>query len=104
MSAPFNVVAEFTIPASHPSLPGHFPARAIVPGAVLLDEICRAVTAHTGATIDQFQLNNIKFMQPVLPNLPIRIEFSRASGSELRFQCTDRNDQVYVSGNIRHEH
>ncbi len=30
-----------TIPADHPSLPGHFPGRPIVPAVVILDEVGR---------------------------------------------------------------
>jgi 3-hydroxymyristoyl/3-hydroxydecanoyl-(acyl carrier protein) dehydratase len=29
--------ATFAVPASHPSLPGHFPGAPVVPGVVVLD-------------------------------------------------------------------
>ena len=32
-----------TIPSDHPSLPGHFPDRPIVPGVVILDEVVAAL-------------------------------------------------------------
>jgi 3-hydroxymyristoyl/3-hydroxydecanoyl-(acyl carrier protein) dehydratase len=31
------VAGRFVVPADHPSLPGHFPDRPIVPGVILLD-------------------------------------------------------------------
>ena len=37
-----DAVGSFTIPADHPTLPGHFPGRPVVPGVVLLDEVMAA--------------------------------------------------------------
>jgi 3-hydroxyacyl-[acyl-carrier-protein] dehydratase len=49
------------IPAGHPSLPGHFPGRPIVPGVVLLD----AIFAELG--VAPHALRSVRFMRPVRP-------------------------------------
>ena len=38
----------FTVPHDHPSLPGHFPGRPVVPGVVLLDRVLAAIEAAHG--------------------------------------------------------
>jgi 3-hydroxyacyl-[acyl-carrier-protein] dehydratase len=55
----------FSIDASHPSLPGHFPGQPIVPGVVLLDRIAAAVEREWNARIAR--LPQVKFLRPLLP-------------------------------------
>ena len=38
-----------SIPADHPSLPGHFPGRPVVPGALILAEVIHAASQALGA-------------------------------------------------------
>ena len=55
----------FSIDASHPSLPGHFPGRPVVPGVVLLDRVAAAVEKDWNARIAK--LPQVKFLRPLLP-------------------------------------
>jgi 3-hydroxyacyl-[acyl-carrier-protein] dehydratase len=55
----------FSIDASHPSLPGHFPGQPIVPGVVLLDRIAAALEREWNARIAR--LPQVKFLRPLLP-------------------------------------
>ena len=62
----------FTVPASHPSLPGHFPGRPIVPGVVLLDlVIAAAERAHPGRRVAGFPA--VKFLRPVRPGQDVAV-------------------------------
>lgn len=64
---------DFTIPADHPSLPGHFPGRPLVPGVVLLERVVEAIeTAH--GDLGTLRLPQVKFLQPLLPGETARIE------------------------------
>ena len=38
---------QFVVAPDHPSLPGHFPGRPLVPGVVLLDRVLEAIEAAT---------------------------------------------------------
>jgi len=57
---------QFSIPHDHPSLPGHFPGRPIVPGVVLLERVLEAIEL-THAPLGALRLPQVKFMQPLLP-------------------------------------
>ena len=57
---------QFSIPHDHPSLPGHFPGRPIVPGVVLLERVLEAIEL-THAPLAALRLPQVKFMQPLLP-------------------------------------
>lgn len=76
-------VASFTIPADHPSMAGHFPGHAVVPGVVLLDHVLTAITAH-GAS----GLPSVKFIRPVLPGQPVVIACAPARDGRIAFSCT----------------
>ena len=57
---------QFSIPADHPSLPGHFPGRPIVPGVVVLEHVLEAIEATHGP-LGPLRLPQVKFAQPLLP-------------------------------------
>ena len=56
----------FSIPPDHPSLPGHFPGRPLVPGVLLLERVLEAIEATHGP-IGALRLPQVKFLQPLLP-------------------------------------
>lgn len=57
---------KFTISPDHPSLPGHFPGRPVVPGMVVLEHVLEAIeTAH--GPLGALRLPQVKFVQPLLP-------------------------------------
>ena len=63
----------FTIAADHPSLPGHFPGRPLVPGVLLLDRVLEAIEAGHGP-LGALRLPQVKFLQPLLPGEEARVE------------------------------
>ncbi len=72
--------ARFTVPASHPSLPGHFPGRPVVPGVVLLAQVQAAIESTHGP-LPALRLPQVKFMRPLLPGEPAVIELEPVEGA-----------------------
>jgi 3-hydroxyacyl-[acyl-carrier-protein] dehydratase len=88
------------IGADHPSLPGHFPDRPLVPGVVILDEIVAALLEWR----KDCRLNvirTVKFLMPLKPEQPFRICLSAdANGAgEVNFWCRVEN-QIAVEGRL----
>ncbi len=82
----------FRIPADHPSLPGHFPGRPVVPGVVLLDLILDAVAcACPGWRVTG--LPAVKFLRPVLPGQEIVI-LLQAAAERVGMSCTVDGQEV----------
>ncbi len=89
------------IGADHPSLPGHFPGAAIVPGVVILDEILAALTecredSHVTA------ISAVKFLVPLKPGQPFTICLvaSKRAEGEVAFHC-HVEDRVIVEGRLQ---
>jgi 3-hydroxyacyl-[acyl-carrier-protein] dehydratase len=104
--------ASFSIPASHPCLPGHFPGHPVVPGVVLLDRVLREAEAWLGTGTRIRTLSQVKFLAPLSPEQLCELELSlqalaedRQSASEdrstrqLRFTIRRGND-VIVQGSV----
>ncbi len=91
------VAMDFRIPADHPSLPGHFPGRPIVPGVVLLDRVLDAIEA-AGANIGALRLPQVKFLRPLLPEESARIEL-QAHERGWRFRIL-RGEETIASGEV----
>ena len=73
----------FRIAADHPSLPGHFPGRPIVPGVLILDHVTASVHARTGRHVAGFP--RVKFASPLLPEEAACVQFApRAGGLSFR--------------------
>lgn len=93
--------ARFTVPASHPALPGHFPGRPVVPGVVLLAHVQAAIEAAHGP-LPAFRLPQVKFLRPLLPGEPALVELEHvddASGPRWRFRVLREADgAVLASG------
>lgn len=87
----------FVIAPDHPSLPGHFPGRPLVPGVVLLDRVVAAIEARHGP-LGALRLPQVKFMQPLLPGEPARVELD-GDAPRWRFRVL-RGDTVLASGEI----
>lgn len=75
----------FEIAPDHPALPGHFPGRPIVPGAVLLDEAIERIGAVLGRPLDACHIGSAKFMSPAAPGEPLALSFGRDERGTIRF-------------------
>ena len=89
------------IDPDHPSLPGHFPGRPVVPGVVLLDRVLALLEAQnpelTGIPL---RLPQVKFLQPLLPGEAATIELqSAATTLRWRFRIL-RGDVLVANGEI----
>lgn len=87
----------FTIPHDHPSLPGHFPGRPLVPGVVLLEQVVAAIEATHGP-LAALRLPQVKFMQPLLPGETARVELD-GDAPRWRFRVL-RGDSLLASGEV----
>ena len=89
---------EFSIPADHPSLPGHFPGRPVVPGVLLLDRVLEAIEA-AGAAPGALRLPQVKFLRSLLPGQAARIELQAQDARVWRFRIL-RGDELIASGEV----
>jgi len=88
----------FSIPAGHPSLPGHFPGEPIVPGALLLDEIV-SLAERRGAWVVK-NVITMKFHKPLAPETRFAVQLSVTRDSIVDFVCTVE-DELLANGRIR---
>ena len=70
-----------TIPAAHPSLPGHFPGEPIVPGAVLLDFAVDCIERRFGHRVTMIAA--AKFLRPVRPEQSLTFDLRRGDGGRV---------------------
>ena len=88
----------FTVPHDHPSLPGHFPGRPVVPGVVLLDRVFAAIEAAHGP-VGAVRLSQVKFLQPLLPGEAARVELEGAA-PRWRFRVLRADGTPLASGEV----
>lgn len=93
----------FTINADHPSLPGHFPGRPIVPGVVLLERVLEVIERREGPLQQRpgatLRLPRVKFVQSLLPGQEAEVMLDLASPARWRFRV-QRGDTLLASGEV----
>jgi 3-hydroxyacyl-[acyl-carrier-protein] dehydratase len=92
---------EFSIPADHPCLPGHFPGQPIVPGVVVLDRVLAAIEAQHGA-LGPLRMPQVKFLQPLLPEQTARIELQPLSDAPPRWRFRVLRDDILIASGEVH--
>ncbi|WP_284944728.1 hypothetical protein [Acidisoma cladoniae] len=91
------IIGDLLISPDHPSLPGHFPGRPIVPGVVLLDEALALIGQHHAATPVALR---VKFTAVVFGGQTITVSVATPSAGALSFtaQC---DGETVMSGTLR---
>lgn len=69
----------------HPATAGHFPGNPIVPGALLLDEVVRAVAEPLGD--GDIVVRSAKFFLPVRPGQRLSVSWHDQLPGATRFEC-----------------
>lgn len=88
----------FTIPATHPSLKGHFPNNPIVPGVVILDEVINIIkTLKPNFVVNAISM--VKFIQPLLAEQLVSVEIKEKSDISISFNCL-HNEIKIVTGRL----
>ena len=88
---------QFSIPSDHPSLPGHFPGRPIVPGVVVLERVLDAIESTHGP-LGALRLPQVKFLQPLLPGETADVLLS-GDAPRWRFRVV-RGETLLASGEV----
>lgn len=92
---------QFTVPADHPCLPGHFPGRPLVPGVVVLDRVLAAVEVASGRPIETLGLPQVKFLLPLLPGEAARVELQSDAATPLRWRFRVlRGEDLLANGEV----
>ena len=77
---------EIRFDVDHPTAPGHFPGNPIIPAAVLLEEVMRAIAAADGCPGD-FMIRSAKFLGPVRPSDRLQIRWQSLGNGQTKFEC-----------------
>lgn len=88
---------QFSIPADHPCLAGHFPGHPIVPGVLLLEQVLAAIES-SHAPLGALRLPQVKFLQPLLPDEVATVEL-QGGAPRWRFRIT-RGTELLASGEV----
>ena len=86
------MTATICIDPQHPSLPGHFPGRPIVPGVVMLASI-RAELARCQPGLVISGIRKLKFLRPLAPGESFVVQFAEVRNGGVRFKCMMANHE-----------
>lgn len=90
-----------TIAAEHPSFSGHFPTFPVLPGAILLDEMLKAIEAARGIDLKAWHIASAKFLDAVRPRDCLVLEHEASGPGLIHF--TIRVDDRQVASGTLHE-
>jgi 3-hydroxyacyl-[acyl-carrier-protein] dehydratase len=97
-----KILSNLDIPAEHPAFAGHFPGFPVLPGALLLDEMLKAVCDARGIDVRNWRIASAKFLSAVRPGEPLVLEHEAGADGLIRFSIRVIDRKV-ASGTL-HEH
>jgi 3-hydroxyacyl-[acyl-carrier-protein] dehydratase len=77
-----DILTHIIVPHDHPSLPGHFPGRPIVPGVVLLELALDAIRSSSKSALRLESIVSAKFLQAVAPDQLIDMKITFVSEND----------------------
>ena len=87
-------------PRRHPGYEGHFPGNALVPGALLLHWVCKAVEDfYAGRRV--LTINTMKFLAPVRPGDALLMRVSLDGAGDRCSVTVVRGDEMVARGTLR---
>ncbi|HZE42228.1 MAG TPA: hypothetical protein VE058_00505 [Steroidobacteraceae bacterium] len=87
------------IAADHPAFAGHFPAFPVLPGAILLDEMLKAIELARGIDLQGWRIGSAKFLDAVRPGETLDLEHEAPAPGLIRFTIRVENRKV-TSGTL----
>nr|WP_066269678.1 dehydratase [Hydrogenophaga palleronii] len=91
----------WTVPADHPAFAGHFPARPIVPGVVLLDQALLFAARLPGRVAGPgWQVAQAKFFVPVGPSQTLRFVLQTTPRGAIAFSAVDEEGREVAAGSL----
>ena len=90
---------ELSFAPQHPSTQGHFVDNPIIPGALLLAEVSRAIQAALPTAGRNISLKAAKFTHPLRPGEPFALDYELGP-AEIKFQCATATHTL-LSGSFK---
>jgi 3-hydroxyacyl-[acyl-carrier-protein] dehydratase len=84
----------------HPAAQGHFPGNPVIPGAVLLAEVLRAIESELGMTAIPCEITSAKFLSPARPGDRFLIEFGCSAEGGITFTGSVQGKTV-LTGHLK---
>lgn len=88
-----------SIQGDHPAIAGHFPNHPVVPGVVLLSEVCETLRLGSTAPLRIMRLPVVKFSSPLRPGEVLTIVVEEQATTSAAFSC-HVNGRTVASGSI----
>lgn len=87
---------EVRFASDHPTAPGHFPSRPIIPGVLLLDEAIKLTGKAVGPG-EEIVVRAAKFHHPVQPGETVVVRWDGETARIVKFECWLRDRNILVA-------
>jgi 3-hydroxyacyl-[acyl-carrier-protein] dehydratase len=77
-----EIVTHTSVPHGHPSLPGHFPGRPIVPGVVLLNLVFEAIRTRLTERTELQSIVSAKFLRACEPEQQVDMHITLSAADQ----------------------
>jgi 3-hydroxyacyl-[acyl-carrier-protein] dehydratase len=93
--------AEIGFAIDDPTAAGHFPGHPIIPGALLLEEIVRAITGDD-VMAREVVIPAVKFLAPVRPGDVVRLRWRSRGDGQISFEGRlGEGERLAAAGTLR---